>query len=500
MRQSLQSKDSKPLGPFYIWLDTSLVVQSAPPEIAASGAEGDDALNLGDLASPLLEIEAVTRLAQSGEPTALTIRGEVSPRSLVFTAVPGGFLLLPAPDAAELDAQAARRAVERAETANRTNSAFLAAVSHELREPLVGVIGGVEALKTQALSADQAELAALIEQSGQALTRVVDDVLDFASLGAGALSLKEEAFDLRAELEESVRGFETLTSAAGVAFDTRLAGSLNGVFLGDRGRLRQVVTSLISNAVRFTDRGGVSVSAELIQTSGQTELILEVSDTGRDPGLHPELEPFASGLPETATNGRTFGVAGLGLAIARALVERMGGLLDIEVATGRGAVFRVRAPLKRAGDDTLAAPVAIASAPETETEDQAPVRALVAEDHVVNRRIIELMLAPLGVEVTLVANGAEAVDAFREGGFALVLLDMQMPVLDGVSAARTMRQTESDLGWPRTPIAMLTANVLPRHKAEAMAAGADLFIAKPVTPATLAASLDQLIRAGGTEA
>ena len=407
--------------------------------------------------------------------------------------------MLPAPNAADLDAKAARLAVERAETANRTNSAFLAAVSHELREPLVGVIGGVEALKSRSLTTDQAELAALIEQSGQALTRVVDDVLDFASLGAGALALKEEPFELLTELTEALEGFEALTSAAGVAFDTRLNASLEGVFSGDSARLRQIATSLISNAVRFTDRGGVSVTAELLNTSGQSELSFEVSDTGSDPGLDPELELFASGLPEMATSGRTFGVAGLGLAIARALVERMGGALVIDVAAGRGAVFRARVPLKRAGHEAVIGRVAHAGS-EPAKEKGSFLRALVAEDHAVNRRIIELMLAPMGVEVTLVSNGAEAIDAFSGGGFSLVLLDMQMPVLDGVSAARAIRNIEEKLGWPRTPIAMLTANVLPKHQAEAMAAGSDLFIAKPVTPAILAARLDQLVEIRGSGA
>ena len=159
MPQSLQSRDTKPLGPFYIWLEKSLIVHFASPEIAMQDTEFGRALKLGDLVSPSLEIETVIKLAQTGESVSLTVLGELSPRLLVFTEVPDGFLLLPAPNAADLDAKGARLAVERAETANRTNSAFLAAVSHELREPLVGVIGGVEALKSRSLTTDQAELS-----------------------------------------------------------------------------------------------------------------------------------------------------------------------------------------------------------------------------------------------------------------------------------------------------------------------------------------------------
>ena len=170
--------------------------------------------------------------------------------------------------------------------------------------------------------------------------------------------------------------------------------------------------------------------------------------------------------------------------------------MSIQVRPRQGAAFRVWAPIKpakvkppRQGTDPTP-PTALQDGPSDQQ-----IRCLVAEDHPANRRIIELMLAPLGVRVSLVSNGQEAVDAFRNGQFGMVLLDMQMPVLDGVEAAKAMREIERIEQRPRTPIAMLTANVLPKHRNEAMGAGADLFIAKPVTPATLAASLDALIRA-----
>jgi signal transduction histidine kinase/ActR/RegA family two-component response regulator len=468
-------------------------VVSAEVGVQLAGLGGDAALNLSDVIGEPFNLDDANWLSAKGEAFSMTIRGQSLARRVVLHRAGDGFLVLESLDSLQAEAEEARKAAERAETANRTNSAFLAAVSHELREPLVGVVGGIETLKSSGLTAAQSELVALVEQSGHALTRVVDDVVDFASLQAGALVLKAEPFDLRGALLTSAQAFENVTRAAGVELGVSLSDRVAGLALGDEERWRQVATSLIANAVRFTDRGEVTVRADVEGEGADQRLLFEVIDTGRDPGLDPELEPFASGLTAAEASGRTFGVAGLGLAVARALVERMGGSLEIDLKADRG-VFRARAPLKAVEADAHPAAATPLSAPAEAMVDHGPVRALVAEDHAVNRRIIELMLAPLGVEVTLAANGAEALEAFRTGGFSLVLLDMQMPVLDGVSAAKAMRETERELGWPRTPIAMLTANVMPRHKTEAMEAGADLFIAKPVTPATLAASLDQLVR------
>jgi CheY-like chemotaxis protein len=236
-------------------------------------------------------------------------------------------------------------------------------------------------------------------------------------------------------------------------------------------------------------------------------LTVEVQDTGI--GMTPDMQArlFQRFVQGDSSLTRTFGGSGLGLAICKALADKMGGEIAVKSAPDNGSLFQLSMPLLPAAGVEPAAPTPAPDAihvlhhPGGVTADEEPpVKVLVAEDHPANRRIIELMLAPMGAAVTLVSNGAEALTAFKQGGWELVLMDMQMPVLDGVSAVRSLREVERENRWPRTPVAMLSANVLPRHVEEAMNAGADHFIAKPVTPAALAMGLDELIKAAAVNA
>ena len=481
-------RDVKALYLRYIFVDSHLNLLAASPEFGAL----TDNPKLSDLFVGAPSFSDLVR--NSGAKFVFEARAPGQDFCAHVTPIGDGVLLIGAATGDE--SEELRRALERETAANRLKSAFLAAMSHELREPLLAVIGVVDALRMGGLSSEQGELVGLIEQSGEALTRAVDDMLDFARMEAGALTLAEEPFDLRGELFEAARRFESVAGQAGLAYSIEISPRVSGVFLGDVARLKQVTTSLISNAVRYTQKGRVTVAIDLEFDASLPRLIVEVTDTGPELAARGPPELFAGGLPDAGGPGATYGVAGLGLAISRGLIERMGGGMSIQVRPRQGAAFRVWAPIKpakvkapRQGTDP-SPPTALQDSPADQQ-----IRCLVAEDHPANRRIIELMLAPLGVRVSLVSNGQEAVDAFRNGQFGMVLLDMQMPVLDGVEAAKAMRDIERIEQRPRTPIAMLTANVLPKHRSEAMGAGADLFIAKPVTPATLAASLDALIRA-----
>ena len=274
-------------------------------------------------------------------------------------------------------------------------------------------------------------------------------------------------------------------------------------FVGDAARLRQILTNLLSSAVRATETGEIGLTARVEGPSASPRLSVEVQGGGSVQDAETAvglLQRVSLGAAPSTTGAGPYGFS---LAICKALVDQMGGEIQVLTTAEGGLVFTVGLPLRpasRAQSAALESVSAILQSSPSDEDNDDPVRALVAEDHPANRRIIELMLAPMGVEVTLVGNGAEAVEAFKAHDWELILLDMQMPVLDGISAARAMRALEVGLGRSRTPIAMLSANVLPRHVDEALAAGADHFIAKPVTPVALARGLDELVRAAAINA
>jgi PAS domain S-box-containing protein len=372
-----------------------------------------------------------------------------------------------------------------AEAANRAKSDFLANMSHEIRTPLNGVIGVVSALARTELTPLQRDMVELVATSGETLERLVADVLDFSKIEAGRLELESCVFDLDEQLDGPLALFRLKAQEKGLRFVARKGDTARGEFVGDAVRLKQVLGNLLSNAVKFTTDGEIQVSADVCEGQGGDPCVLrlQVKDTGVG---------FAEGFAEdifqrfTQADGavtRRFGGTGLGLSISRALVEKMGGDIIAHSEPGRGSVFHVVVPLARHGAladyDQRAAQGAAPVAPEAVLQDRRSLRVLLAEDHPVNQRVVQLMLAPLGTEVVTVEDGA-AVEAFRGGPFDVVLMDMQMPVMDGLSAMRAIRALEA-AGGARTPIIMLSANAFEQHRVEATEAGADVYLAKPVT-------------------
>lgn len=383
-------------------------------------------------------------------------------------------------------------ALERAEAASAAKSAFLANMSHEVRTPLNGVMGIVASLLRTPLNPDQRAMAELIRSSGEVLERVVGDVLDLSKIEADALTLEFAPFDLRREIEMAAELLRVRAEEKGLDFIVLFDGdSLDGVrFEGDAHRLRQVVSNLASNAVKFTEKGHVEIRTRvLMNPDGVARVRIEVEDSGIgfDPAQAERLfRPFAQ-ADDSIT--RRFGGSGLGLSISRAIIERMGGALTAASTPGRGSLFAVELPL-------LVTEEAAACAEQPTEEPRAPegLRILIAEDHPTNQQVLRLMLEPFGSDLTIVDDGAQAVEAFQRARFDLVLMDMQMPVMDGLTAVRTIRDLEPRLGVARTPIAMLTANALEEHRREAGRAGADSFISKPVTPAALFGTISRLAR------
>jgi PAS domain S-box-containing protein len=374
-------------------------------------------------------------------------------------------------------------AKEEAEAANRAKSEFLANMSHELRTPLNGVLGMADLLAQAELAPREREMVEIVRNSGAALERLLSDVLDIVSVEKGHVTLDVQPF----ALADTVRAVVALNQPAArekaIALDGDLSTDFDGLFLGDAVRLKQVLGALISNAVKFTDRGGVTISGHVAEHG--VELTVRDSGIGFDPSERERI--FQRFAQADGSITRRYGGSGLGLSIARELAELMGGTITADSTPGQGASFTVVLPLERAPD---AAPVATVEASDT---IERRLRILLADDHPTNRKVVELMLAAADADLLSVENGLEAVEAFIATPFDLVLMDMQMPVMDGLTAIGRIRAHEAAHGLARAPVIMLTANALPEHIRAAADAGADRHLAKPVTAQTLLGAISHAL-------
>ena len=378
-------------------------------------------------------------------------------------------------------AYAGRRFVDEArqfaDAANLAKSEFLATMSHEIRTPLNGVLGMVQAMQRDELPSHQRERLGVIGQSGEMLLAILNDILDLSKIEAGKLELDEADFDL-AGLALGVQGaFMALARSKGLDFSFEVAGEAAGAYRGDALRVRQVLHNLISNAVKFTSVGTVAVRVESME--GGVRFL--VSDTGVGISGDQIERLFDKFVQADSSTTRQYGGTGLGLAICRALCAAMSGRIWASSEVGAGSCFTVELPLARArgGADVAAA------APPPAPSDERPLRILAAEDNAVNQLVLKTLLGQVGIEPVLVGNGQEAVAAWEAGDWDVILMDVQMPVMDGVAATRQIRRLEAQSGRAATPIIALTANAL-RHQVEGyLAAGVDGVVAKPIQIAQL---------------
>ncbi len=371
-----------------------------------------------------------------------------------------------------------------AEAANEAKSAFLATMSHEIRTPLNGVLGMAQAMAADPLSQAQRDRLAIIHGSGQALLAILNDILDLSKIEAGKLELEQIEFDLADLAHGAHAAFTALAAQKGLAFSLDIEAA-RGVYLGDPTRLRQILYNLISNALKFTDEGEIRVTA----FCSQAGLNIAVADTG--PGVAADAVDRLFGRFDQGdiSTTRRFGGSGLGLAICHQLAELMGGDIAVESVIGQGSTFIFHAPLTRLGDEpsSSAAPAAALETPRFD------IRVLAAEDNAVNQLVLRTLLEQIGVQPTIVADGAEAVEAWETGEWDAILMDVQMPVLDGPQATRIIREREAASNRKRTPIIALTANAMAHQVSAYLAAGMDDHVAKPIEAARLIEALRQAI-------
>jgi signal transduction histidine kinase/ActR/RegA family two-component response regulator len=362
-------------------------------------------------------------------------------------------------------------ALAKAEEAAAAKTRFLANMSHELRTPLNGVIAIGEVLRDRQATDQSREMAELIVSSARVLERLVNDVLDTAKIEAGQMRLEAEPFVLSGLVRDVAELHGAAAAAKDIALSWRVSPAAAVVYLGDQTRLTQVLSNLLSNAVKFTTRGQVRVTAR----PAKHGLRFVVSDTGAgfDEGDAQRLfRPFEQA---DASTTRRHGGTGLGLAICQSLIELMGGRISVRSRIGRGSAFVVFVPLRSSGEvwpDDVVKP-----APQV-TEPERPPRILLAEDHPTNQKVVAMILEPIGADLTIVDNGQAAVEAARAGTFDLILMDIQMPVMDGLEAMTLIRRAEQERGV-RTPIICLTANTSESETQACLAAGGDLHVPKP---------------------
>ena len=376
-----------------------------------------------------------------------------------------------------------------AESANQAKSSFLASMSHEIRTPLNGVLGMAELLETTPLSAEQRSWLGTLQSSGRMLLDIINDILDLSKIEAGKLTLEEAPFKLEPQLASVIRPLSLKAEGKGLALRLTIAPETPKAMIGDALRLRQILTNLVGNAIKFTDRGSVEVSVRP-EPPGENDFIQKVHfavhDTGI--GIAPEamerlFRPFEQAEASTV---RRFGGTGLGLSIALRLAKQMGGRIWCESAPGQGSTFHVVVNL----------PVAVVipeEKPANHVSEQAArsLRVLVAEDNLVNQQVALLTLSHRGHRVTVAANGQEALDASEKEPFDVVLMDVQMPVMDGLEAVRRLRAKEKAEGRPRTLILALSAHSSPGNGPEQCAkAEMDGYLAKPIRASELYAAIE----------
>ncbi|WP_428569621.1 MAG: response regulator [Solidesulfovibrio sp. DCME] len=376
-----------------------------------------------------------------------------------------------------------------ARAGERAKSHFLANITHEIRTPMIGILGMTELTLATELSAKQREYLEMARHSARSLLTVLNDIVDYARIEVGALELAQLPFDLHDTVEEAVSVFRPLAAKKGLALEYRLLGDLPRALVGDASRLRQILINLVGNAVKFTDSGSVilAVSAGEAGPAGRTQLRFAVRDTGIGIPRDKIKAIFDSFTQADVSPARRYQGAGLGLAIVRHLVEMQGGHYGVESEEGQGSVFSFvldfALPAEAQPETAVARP-----APQAPPATR-PLTVLLAEDNPINQIYAQELLEADGHGVVVAHTGRRALEWLRRRHFDVVLMDIQMPEMDGLEATRAIRSDQSGDFDPDIPIVALTAHALKGDREAFLRAGMNEYLSKPVSPESLAAAL-----------
>jgi len=384
---------------------------------------------------------------------------------------------------------------------NRAKSAFLAAMSHEVRTPLIGINGMIEILSLGDLEQDQRRMVNIIRNSAQSLLRIIGDILDFSKIEAGKLALAPETISIPKLVEANVTNLAQTASSKGLQLHCEISDALSPAHVADPVRLNQILNNFLSNAIKFTTKGSITVRVRSLESTKDAErIIFEVQDTGI--GISEEnqanlFQPFAQGESNTT---RRFGGTGLGLVICRHLADLMGGGITLQSAPGQGTTmaFSARFPIGDARaivetelPDTAKLAEFIRPAPSVEEALQGRDLILLAEDHPTNREVLSRQINFAGFALESAKDGLDALDQWKSGRHALVLTDLHMPRMDGYQLTVAIRQWEQEHGLVRTPVIAITANVLQGEAEHCLEMGMDDYLTKPVSIPVLASKLRQ---------